>query len=665
MKRLAWLLAVMLMACPVMAQQVNPGGGGGGGGSVSVTAGTPNVVITPSPGTGTFTVGSTNIQNSPADGGSHSYTVLSGDATKEVILVSTFTGMAVPQATGSFAAGYSFAGVNKGALTATSTTSTVNGIAGATGIKLGANQFSQWDSDGTNWLVGLGLPQPATQAGTTFLRDDMTWPTVASLGANPTASAGISAVNGTAATFMRSDGAPAIPAATATVAGLVPTPPNDATKYLNGQGAFTVPAGGTSGGGMFGYSDNGLTLTAGTRYVPIYGSGTPSSTEADYATKSPSATTATNLQVNLSADPGAGQTLVVTLRKAGADTALTCTVTGGAGVVCQDLTHSVSVAQNDLIDWKIVTTGTFVATPSVTILANNGTSNVGVTSVGVSVPASSIYGVTSSPVTTSGTIGITTTGTSGGIPYFSSSSQESSSAALTAHGVVVGGGAATAPTSTSAGTAGQVLTSNGVSADPTFQAGGAGALMLIATRTASNSTQLIFGQGQTEGDLSALAYNTFRLDCNALKPGTASGFVYMHVAEGAGPTVKVSGYFWSLSYTNFGSTTVNGVIGSTTAATNVGISPINSSVTADTYSFTADLNLGTAETYRKAMFRGTASVGANAADSFTTNGGGVYTADQTAITALTVDLYSGANGTQLTTTNALVSGQCSLYGYAR
>lgn len=46
---------------------------------------------------------------------------------------------------------------------------------------------------------------------TTFYRSDGTFAVPAyPVGANPTASAGISAVNGSAATFMRSDGAPAI-----------------------------------------------------------------------------------------------------------------------------------------------------------------------------------------------------------------------------------------------------------------------------------------------------------------------------------------------------------------------------------------------------------------------------------------------------------------------
>ncbi len=227
---------------------------GGGGGSVSVTAGTPNVVITPSPGTGTFTVGSTNVQNSPADDGSHSYTVLSGDATKEVILVSTFTGMAVPQAIGSFAAGYSFTGVNKGAITATSTTSTVNGIAGATGIKLGANQYSSWDSDGTNWLVGIGMPQPATQTATLMLDDDFVWRTkayplasVTGLGTSVATALGVSVgsagailVKGTSVCADLSNGATGCSTATGTSGATIPL--LNGTNTISGVNTFTAAA---------------------------------------------------------------------------------------------------------------------------------------------------------------------------------------------------------------------------------------------------------------------------------------------------------------------------------------------------------------------------------------------------------------------------------------
>lgn len=93
-----------------------------------------------------------------------------------------------------------------------------------------------------------------------------------------------------------------------------------------------------------------------------------------------------------------------------------------------------------------------------------------VTSVAFSVPATSIFGTSGSPVTTSGTLGLTTTGTSGGIPYFSSTSVVSSSALLTANALVLGGGAGVAPTVLgSLGTTTTVLHGNAAGA-PSFGA---------------------------------------------------------------------------------------------------------------------------------------------------------------------------------------------------
>ncbi len=87
-----------------------------------------------------------------------------------------------------------------------------------------------------------------------------------------------------------------------------------------------------------------------------------------------------------------------------------------------------------------------------------GTATGTVTSVGLSVPAASILSVSGSPVTTSGTLALATTGTSGGIPYFSSTSVLSSSALLAANQVVIGGGAGVAPSTLAASTNGFVLT---------------------------------------------------------------------------------------------------------------------------------------------------------------------------------------------------------------
>lgn len=88
--------------------------------------------------------------------------------------------------------------------------------------------------------------------------------------------------------------------------------------------------------------------------------------------------------------------------------------------------------------------------------ASNGTSGT-VSSVALSVPGSSIFSVTGSPVTTSGTLGLVTTGTSGGIPYFSSTAALSSSALLTANQIILGGGVGTAPVTLAAGSQYQVL----------------------------------------------------------------------------------------------------------------------------------------------------------------------------------------------------------------
>ena len=139
-------------------------------------------------------------------------------------------------------------------------------------------------------------------------------------------------------------------------------------------------SGGSGGGGTFNYSDNGVTLS-GTAFAPIGGGGAPSATEANVDVPSPSTLTVANLQVGLSAAPGVGNSVAVTLRDGGASQAVTCVISGASATTCSDLTHSFNVAQNDLIDWQIVTTGTIVGTPTITIAANNGTSSVGVTSV--------------------------------------------------------------------------------------------------------------------------------------------------------------------------------------------------------------------------------------------------------------------------------------------
>lgn len=152
----------------------------GAGGAVSITATTPNLVMTPSPITGTGTIGTTVAQNTQS--GTGTYPIASSDAGKEILRTNASGGAdTIAQATGSFGAGYGTTYVT-GAFagnTITPTTSTINGRAV---LKFGSYQGAEIDSDGTNYRAILGLPQPATQTGTTFLRDDMTWQTVGGSG---------------------------------------------------------------------------------------------------------------------------------------------------------------------------------------------------------------------------------------------------------------------------------------------------------------------------------------------------------------------------------------------------------------------------------------------------------------------------------------------------
>lgn len=120
---------------------------------------------------------------------------------------------------------------------------------------------------------------------------------------------------------------------------------------------------------------------------------------------------------------------------------------------------SISLAQNQNV-WVISDGSNYQ------VWNNPAGGSATVTSVGLTMPGS-IFGVTGSPVTTAGTLAVSVTGNSGGIPYFSSGTALGSTSALTAGGVVYGGGAGVAPATTSAGAAGSVLVGG---ATPSFSA---------------------------------------------------------------------------------------------------------------------------------------------------------------------------------------------------
>lgn len=129
-----------------------------------------------------------------------------------------------------------------------------------------------------------------------------------------------------------------------------------------------------------------------------------------------------------------------------------------------------AMAQNTQLVVTCINTAAGTGTASwnwtYTAIQNSLSGGGTVSSVAFTVPASSILGG-GTTITSSGTIALTTTGTSGGVPYFSSTSQLNTSDALTQYGVVYGGGAGAAPVATAAGTTGQALIAT-TSGAPTF-----------------------------------------------------------------------------------------------------------------------------------------------------------------------------------------------------
>lgn len=111
-------------------------------------------------------------------------------------------------------------------------------------------------------------------------------------------------------------------------------------------------------------------------------------------------------------------------------------------------------------------------------------------------------------------------GTSGGIPYFSATNMMASSTALTQYGIVYGGGAGLAPSSTAAGTSNYLLKGNGASA-PTFASLSS---IIDSALTASTQGSILY-RGAS--------------DWTALAPGTSGQFLKSQ-GSGANPVWAAS-----------------------------------------------------------------------------------------------------------------------------
>jgi hypothetical protein len=110
----------------------------------------------------------------------------------------------------------STARTNLAIFTGSPSTGNIAKFSAATQLTNATAKTDYWDTTvfvASGLLHSIGLvPDPGSSSGTTrFLREDSSWqvPSYA-IGANPSASVGLTAVNGSAATFLRSDGAPVL-----------------------------------------------------------------------------------------------------------------------------------------------------------------------------------------------------------------------------------------------------------------------------------------------------------------------------------------------------------------------------------------------------------------------------------------------------------------------
>lgn len=361
--------------------------------------------------------------------------------------------------------------------------------------------------------------------------------------ANPTASVGLTAVNGVLGTAMRSDAAPALSQAiiptwtglhtfsngvrantvaiggatigtdvlaatgTATISSTVTggtfvptlnTIPTDG-MYLNAAGQIAFAAGSTriffaNSAGLLMANAAGATLTsiAATATAPTVvprrsdsgtGIGSPST-----ASLSLIASSVEQLRVN----NGSIVAYVASAIPAGGTAGLgySFSSTSNFGVFFGSGAPTLSAAQGSIY---LRSDGS----PSYNTNGSTGWSTIGVgtvTSVALTMPT--VFTVGGSPITSSGTLAVTANGTSGGVPYFDSATTMASSAALTANRLVLGGGAGAAPTILgSLGTTSTVLHGNAAGA-PTFSA---------VSLTADVTGTLVVANGGT-GIATATAY---------------------------------------------------------------------------------------------------------------------------------------------------------------
>lgn len=162
------------------------------------------------------------------------------------------------------------------------------------------------------------------------------------VGANPTATAGQNAVNGTATTFLRSDGAPAVQVALSGTLGIVR--PDGTTITLSGTGVLSTPGGAnptaTAGSGAVNGTATTFMRSDGAPALPVGGTGALGIVKADGTTITVSGTgvlsTPGGHNPTATAGSGAVNGTATTFMRSDAAPALPVGGTGALGIVQAD-----------------------------------------------------------------------------------------------------------------------------------------------------------------------------------------------------------------------------------------------------------------------------------------------------------------------------------------
>ena len=303
-----------------------------------------------------------------------------------------------------------------------------------------------------------------------------------------------------------------LPAMTSTVGGAVPTPPNDATKFLNGTGAWSSAGTGTV--------TNTGTLTANQLVI---GNGS-----ADVKVLGSAGTTTTVLHGNAAGAPTFGAVSLTadvsgTLPVANGGTGLTSGTSGGvlAFTASGTIASSGALTQNAL-----VLGGGAGAAP--TVLGSLGTTTTVLHGNASGAPT---FGAVSLTADVTGTLAVGNGGTG--------------QTSLTANNVILGNGSSgvqfVAP-----GTSGNVLTSNGTTWQSTAPSASAPGLVCLATASASSSATIDFTSGIDS------TYDEYEFHFQSVIPATNGAFLLLRTSSNAGVSFDSGSgnYKWGVNGVN-------------------------------------------------------------------------------------------------------------------